>query len=182
MSEWVTDQSNHREHVERVQYVALYQPSLLSMQSDDTMWWLSGSAPVALHHHLDWVIRQNYQQYPLWGQIFNKWRLQDMWRVNDVCYYYFNPTELNPCTLYKVLEFVTVEGNFNLVGGDKGIRNTIMAHGERWEMGDIQTIKTTTGPAMTWIRASEAAENIIPCPPATLPSPLLDCLFIWVPH
>ena len=102
------------------------------MQSDDTMWWLSGSAPVALHHHLDWVIRQNYQQYPLWGQIFNKWRLQDMWRVNDVCYYYFNPTELNPCTLYKVLEFVTVEGNFNLVGGDKGIRNTIMAHGGRY--------------------------------------------------
>ena len=46
--------------------------------------------------------------------------------MNDVCYYYFNPTELNPCTLYKVLEFVTVEGNFNLVGGDKGIRNTIM--------------------------------------------------------
>ena len=109
----------------------MYQPSLLSMQSDDTMWWLSGSAPVALHHHLDWVIRQNYQQYPPWGQIFNKWRLQDMWRVNDVCYYYFNPTELNPCTLYKVLEFVTVEGNFNLVGGDKGIRNTIMA---RWEI------------------------------------------------
>ena len=25
-----------------------------------------------------------------------------------------------------MLEFVTVEGNFNLVGGDKGIRNTIM--------------------------------------------------------
>ena len=46
--------------------------------------------------------------------------------MNDVCYYYFNPTELNPCTLYKVLEFVMVEGNFNLVGGDKGIRNTIM--------------------------------------------------------
>ena len=101
---------------------------ILSMQSDDTMWWLSGSAPLVLHHHLDWVIRQNYQQYPLWGQIFNKWGLppQDIWRVNDVCYYYFNPTELNPCTLYKVLEFVMVEGNFNLVGGDKGIRNTIM--------------------------------------------------------
>ena len=80
------------------------------MQSDDTMWWLSGSAPVALHHHLDWVIRQNHQQDPLWGQNFNKWRLQDMWRVNDVCYYYFNPTELNPSTLYKVLEFVMVEG------------------------------------------------------------------------
>ena len=48
------------------------------------------------------------------------------------------------------------------------------------EVGDIQTIRTSTGPgpAMTWIRASEAAENIIPCPPATLPSPLLDCLFI----
>ena len=75
--------------------------------------------------------------------------------MNDVCYYYFNPTELNPCTLYKVLEFVTVEGNFNLVGGDKGIRNTIMAHGERGEMGDIQTIKTTTGPAMTWIRGGK---------------------------
>ena len=52
--------------------------------------------------------------------------LQDIWRVNDVCYYYFNLNELNPCTLYKVLEFVMVEGNFNLVGGDKGIRNTIM--------------------------------------------------------
>ena len=46
--------------------------------------------------------------------------------MNDVCYYYFNSNELNPCTLYKVLEFVMVEGNFNLVGGDKGIRNTIM--------------------------------------------------------
>ena len=46
--------------------------------------------------------------------------------MSDVCYYYFNPNELNPCTLYKVLEFVMVEGNFNLVGGDKGIRNTIM--------------------------------------------------------
>ena len=59
------------------------------------------------------------------------WRIYEEWRVNDVCYYYFNPTELNPCTLYKVLEFVTVEGNFNLVGGDKGIRNTIMAW---WEV------------------------------------------------
>ena len=58
-----------------------------------------------------------------------------MWRVNDVCYYYFNPTELNPSTLYKVLEFVMVEGNFNLVGGDKGIRNTIMVW---WDVRDIQ--------------------------------------------
>ena len=119
------------------------------MQSDDTMWWLSGSAPLALHHHLDWVIRQNYQQYPLWGQIFNKWRLlQDMWRVNDVCYYYFNPTELNPCTLYKVLEFVMVEGNFNLVGGDKGIRNTIMVR-DTVSYINIFTVKIT-GAGWTW--------------------------------
>ena len=134
------------------------------MQSDDTMWWLSGSAPVALHHHLDWVIRQNYQQYPLWGQIFNKWRLQDMWRVNDVCYYYFNPTELNPCTLYKVLEFVTVEGNFNLVGGDKGIRNTIMAW---WDVGDIHCMKTTgagAGAAMTWMRDGKH-NSLVPASP-----------------
>ena len=44
----------------------------------------------------------------------------------DVMKYYLILIQSNPCTLYKVLEFVTVEGNFNLVGGDKGIRNTIM--------------------------------------------------------
>ena len=121
------------------------------------MWWLSGSAPVALHHHLDWVIRQNYQQYPLWGQIFNKWRLQDMWRVNDVCYYYFNPTELNPCTLYKVSEFVMVKGNFNLVGGDKGIRNTIMVRytDTEWYIYSQWRELELAGLGVTWIRGGK---------------------------
>ena len=84
--------------------------------------------------------------------------LQDIWRVNDVCYYYFNPTELNPCTLYKVLEFVMVEGNFNLVGGDKGIRNTIMVRytdTEWYIYSQWRQLELLTGPGVTWIRGGK---------------------------